>query len=244
MTEADALTVAAAQPSCVRDDIAANALSHAAVVRAADARVVAFPELSLTGYELDASPVDPGDERLLPIIDACAAMGSVALVGAPTSDTHGDHISVIAIDASGARVAYRKMWLSDREAQRFVPGSSPAVVEVDGWRLGLAVCKDTGAPAHADATSRLGMDAYVAGVLDSADDASVQDERARRITSRHDVWVVVASFAGSAGGGYEVAAAQSRIWSPDGAVVASAGQHSGAVARAALTKRSSRRGER
>jgi len=250
VTEADTLTVAAAQPLCVPHDVTANALSHADVIRVADARVVAFPELSLTGYELDASPVDPADERLCPMVDACAVTGTVALVGAPTSDTRGDHISVLAVDGSGARVVYRKMWLSDREAQRFVPGLSPTVLEVDGWRLGLAVCKDAGTPAHADATSSLGIDAYVAGVLDSADDAAVQDERARRITSRHDVWVVVASFAGSTGGGYEVAAAQSRIWSPDGVVVASAGKDAGRVARAALTKgaspapRSTTRGSR
>lgn len=237
--EADDLTVAAAQPLCVPRDVTANAFSHAEVIRAADARVVAFPELSLTGYELDASAVDPGDERLGPMIGACAMTGSVALVGAPTSDGRGDHISVIAVDGSGARVVYRKMWLSETEAQRFVPGSSPACIEVDGWRLGLAICKDTGVPVHAEATCRLGIDAYVAGVLDSADDASVQDERARRIASDHDVWVVVASFAGSTGGGYELAAAQSRIWSPDGVVVASAGRDVGRVARATLTRRRS-----
>ena len=236
MTNAGALTVAAAQPECVPHDVAVNAMSHSDVIRAADARVVAFPELSLTGYELDALPVDPSDERLLPMIDACALTGSVALVGAPTSDDRGDHISMIAVDGSGARVLYRKMWLSDGEAQRFVPGSSPAVVEVDGWRLGLAICKDTGIPAHADVTATLGMDAYVAGVLDSADDASVQDERAHRVASRHHVWVVVASFAGSTGGGYDVAAAQSRIWSPDGIAVASAGRDVGRIARATLVK--------
>ena len=222
---------------CVAHDVAANAASHSAVIRVAKARVVAFPELSLTGYELDASVVDPADERLYPVIDACAVTGSVALVGAPTSDDLGEHISVIAVDASGARVVYRKMWLSDAEAERFVPGSSPMVLEVDGWRLGIAICKDTGIAAHADATAGLGMDVYVAGVLDSADDASVQDERACRVASQHNVWVVVASFAGSTGGGYEVAAAQSRIWSPDGVVVASAGRDVGRVARAILTKR-------
>ena len=110
-------------------------------------------------------------------------------------------------------------------------------LEVDSWRLGLAICKDTGIAAHADATAGLGIDVYVAGVLDSADDASVQDERARRVARQHNVWVVVASFAGSTGGGYEVTAAQSRIWSPDGVVVASAGRDVGRVARAILTKR-------
>jgi predicted amidohydrolase len=230
----DVLTIAAGQPACRAHDVAANAEAHAAVIRAADARVVAFPELSLTGYELDASALDPGDQRLLPIITACADTGAVALAGAPTSDGGTEHISVMSFDGAGATVAYRKMWLSDAEAERFAPGPSPVVLEVDGWRLGLAICKDTGVAQHADATAALGMDVYVAGVLDSADDASVQEERARRITSQHHVWVVVASFAGSTGGGYEVAAAQSRVWSPDGALMATAGRDVGRVARAAL----------
>ena len=231
------LTIAAAQPTCVPHDVGANAAAHGEVVRSAQARVVAFPELSLTGYELDAAPLSPDDERLSPIVDACAATGSLALVGAPTASGGEEHISVLAIDESGARVAYDKMWLSDTEAKRFVAGRAPAVVEVDGWRLGLAICKDTGVAAHADATAARGIDVYVAGVLDSADDASVQDERARRVAAEHDVWVVVASFAGSTGGGYANAAAQSRIWSPEGVVVASAGRDVGRIARATLPRR-------
>jgi predicted amidohydrolase len=229
------LTIAAAQPMCRARDVAANAIAHADVIRAAAARVVVFPELSLTGYELDAPAVDPDDARLRPVLDACATAGSVALVGAPTADDLGEHISVLAVDADGARVAYRKMWLSDTEAERFVPGPSPVVLEVDRWRLGLAVCKDTGIVEHAEATARLGLDVYVAGVLDSADDALVQEQRATRIALHHRVWVAVASFAGSTGGGYEVAAAQSRIWSPTGEVVASAGRDVGRIARATLT---------
>ena len=58
------LMVAVAQPPCVAHDVAANARAHASAIRAAGARVVLFPELSLTGYELDADPVVPGDERL------------------------------------------------------------------------------------------------------------------------------------------------------------------------------------
>ena len=53
-------------------------------------------------------------------------------------------IAVLAIDANGATVAYRKMWLGEEEAKRFTPGPEPAKLTVDGWRLGLAVCKDTG----------------------------------------------------------------------------------------------------
>ena len=38
---------------------------------------------------------------------------------------------------------------------------------------------------------------------------------------------------------YDVAAAQSRIWSPDGVVMASAGADAGRIARATLTRRAS-----
>lgn len=48
------LSIAVAQPLCVAYDVAVNAEIHAAAVAAADARVIVFPELSLTGYELDA----------------------------------------------------------------------------------------------------------------------------------------------------------------------------------------------
>ena len=77
------LVIAVAQPPCTPYDIAVNAATHAATVRSVGARVVVFPELSLTGYELDAPAIDAGDLRLVPIVEACASAGSVALVGAP-----------------------------------------------------------------------------------------------------------------------------------------------------------------
>ena len=125
-------------------DVAVNGEAHAEVVRAAAARVVVFPELSLTGYELDAPVVAADDSRLAPIIEACSQTESIAFVGAPVASDDGDHIAMIVVDGNGATVAYRKMWLSEAEALRFRPGDRPAVVAVDGWRLGLAICKDTG----------------------------------------------------------------------------------------------------
>ena len=226
------LRIAVAQPACVARDVAANAALHAAAIRAADARVVVFPEMSLTGYELDAPAIAPHDARLGPILAACADTGAIALVGAPVA---GDHIAMLAIDGDGARVAYAKQWLGGAEPERFIPGDAPAVLDVDGWRLGLAICRDTGVPAHAAATVALGIDAYVAGVLESAEDAAVPEERACRIGADHGVWVAIASFAGSTGGGYDHAAGGSGIWSPDGAAIARAGPEVGAIARATLT---------
>lgn len=230
------LTIAVVQPPCVPYDVAANAATHAATIRSAGTRVVVFPELSLTGYELDAPAIGAADPRLAPIVEACAETGSLALVGAPVEGEEGrSHIAMLAVDGAGARVAYRKVWLGGAEAARFAPGGEPAVLDVDGWRLGLAICRDTGIPQHASDTAALGIDAYVAGILHSEDEATVHDERARRVAADHHVWVAVASFAGSAGDGYPRAAGRSGVWTSDGVAVAQAGPETGAIARATLT---------
>jgi predicted amidohydrolase len=230
------LVIAVAQPACVALDVAANAAEHAAIVRRAGARFVVFPEMSLTGYEFDAPAVQADDPRLAPLVEACAETGTLALAGAPVGGAGGmRHIGVLAIDGTGARVVYRKVWLGAEEAARFAPGAGPVVLDVDGWRLGLAVCRDTGVMQHATDTAALGMDAYVAGVLEKAEDAAVPGERARRVAADHGVWVAIASFAGPTGEGYADAAGGSGIWHPDGGAVVEAGRDVGEVLRATIT---------
>ncbi|MFC5180520.1 carbon-nitrogen hydrolase family protein [Actinomadura harenae] len=222
------LTIAAAQPKCVSYDVEANAEAHARAVRSADARVVVFPELSLTGYELDAPPIAPDDERLAPIIAACAETGALALVGAPVP---GPSIAFLAVDGTGARVAYRKAHLHGVENDLFVPGE-PTVIEVDGWRLGLAICRDTRIPEHDAALAALGMDGYLAGVLHADHEAHLLPERARRIIAARGVWVAGASFAGPTGGGFDETCGGSGIWSATGDVLAEAGTAPDDFARA------------
>jgi predicted amidohydrolase len=229
------LVIAVAQPACLPYDVEANISAHAEAVLAAGARVVVFPELSLTGYELDAPPVDPADSRLGPLIGACADAGSVALVGAPVLGADGrSHIAMLAVDGSGVTVVYRKLWLGTSETSRFSPGDEPAVLDVDGWRLGLAICKDTGTAQHSRDTAALGIDAYVAGTLMFPSERDEQDARARRIATQHDVVVAFASFAGSTGDGYTSSAGHSGIWARDGEVLAQAGSQPDDVVRATL----------
>ncbi|WP_197289889.1 carbon-nitrogen hydrolase family protein [Saccharothrix sp. NRRL B-16348] len=235
------ITIAVAQPRCTPYDVAANVAAHAEAVRAAGARVVVFPELSLTGYHFDA-PVVPFS-MLEPLVVACAETGTVALAGAPVglvggAGAGGVGIGVLEVTGAGVRVAYRKMWLGGGEAVRFRPGDAPAVVEVDGVRLGLAVCKDTGVPRHAADTVALGVDVYVAGMLEHMWGSGVLDERARRVAAEHGVWVAMASFAGTTGEGYESAAGRSAVWDSSGGMIGRAGTEVDAVVRAVIPGRS------
>jgi predicted amidohydrolase len=228
------LTIAAAQPACVPGDLAATARAHADAVRAARARVVVFPELSLTGYELAAGPVAPDDAALAPLVEACAATGTLALAGAPVADGDRVHIATLAVGAAGTTVAYRKTFLGGAEPERFSPGDGPASVDVDGRRVGLGICKDTGVARHVHDTAALAVDVYVAGLVHRPDELPEQDRRGAAIARACDAHVAFASFAGPTGGGYDRTAGTSTIWSPSGSVLARAGTEPGDLARATL----------
>ena len=228
------LTIAAVQPACTARDVAANARAHADSIRDAHARIVVFPELSLTGYELDAEPVSPQDPALAPIVDACADTGSIAFVGAPIAEDGRASIATLRVDADGVAVAYRKTFLGGDELRRFTPGDGATAVEVDGWRLGLGICKDTGVDEHVRGIAALDVDAYLAGIVHRREELTVQESRALAIAFAAGAYVVFASFAGPTGGGYEHTAGSSAIWSPDGTALARAGVAAGEVARATL----------
>jgi predicted amidohydrolase len=224
------LTVAAAQPRTAPKDIDANAREHARTIREANARLVVFPELSLTGYELDAPAVDPADPALRPILEACRATNTVAIAGAPA----GGHIAALRIDGDGAAVVYRKSFLGGDELTRFTPGPGAAAIELDGWRIGLGICKDTGVQEHIADTAALNVDLYVAGLVHLPEELSEQEARAQRITRACASYVAFASFAGPTGGGYDATAAHSAIYAPDGTKLADAGTAPGAIAHGRL----------
>jgi predicted amidohydrolase len=175
------LSLAVAQPRCVPGDTRANGRWHAQAVVDAGARIVVFPELSLTGYEFDAALVEPDD---------------------------------VAVRPDGVAVLYRKQWIGDDAAVRFSPGDEPTVTEVDGWRIGVGICRDTGIGAHVEQMAVLDIDVYVAGLVHRADELSEQERRAVSIAARCRAYVAFASFAGPTGGGYQETAGSSAIWSP------------------------------
>lgn len=228
------LRVAAAQPPSVTGDLPANVAAHADAVRRADARLVVFPELSLTGYAYDAAVVDPADPALAALSTACAESGSIALAGAVVGDGSP---GVLRVDGDGASVVYRKTFLGAEEQRHWRPGDGARAIDVDGWRVGLGVCKDTGVAQHVADTAALGVDLYVAGVLHEPGELREQDRRGVAIAAACDAYVVLASFAGATGAGYEMSAGCSTVFAPDGAQLARAGDRAGELVRATLPAR-------
>lgn len=173
----NALTVAVAHTEILVGDVAGNATDQAEVVRAAGARLVVFPELSLTGYDLDAASLEVTDPALDVLIRACREVGSVALVGAPITEDGADFIAMLRVDEHGVSVAARKVWVHGAEHDRFRCGPEAAVIDVDGWTVGLAICFDTNVQRHTAQLARREVVLYAAGVLDGPGE---EDERLAR----------------------------------------------------------------
>ena len=152
------LRIALAQIDTCVGDLTGNA---AAVVdwtrKAADAgaRLVAFPEMTLTGYPIEDLALRAsfqraadGAVRALATELAETGLGDVTVVVGSVGTGGGSRPTNRAVVLRGGEVVahYDKHHLPNYgvfdEARIFVPGEEPAVVDVDGVRVGLAICED------------------------------------------------------------------------------------------------------
>ncbi|MER8187866.1 carbon-nitrogen hydrolase family protein [Kitasatospora sp. NPDC094015] len=241
------LVVAAGQAGCVGLDVGANVAAAAGLVRraaGAGAGVLVLPELFLTGYELAGIVADPrgctvapGDARLDPLAAACAETGTAVVAGAPVRDagTGALHIAAIVLGRDGRFAArYDKQHVTPAErAAGFTPGSRGCTVELDGWRLGLGICWDSGFPEHARAAALDGCHAYLVGAMfgrgaGARQLATVFPARALDNTG----YVLLANHNGPSGPYHGCGG--SAVWNPDGTVLAQAGPADAALAVARL----------
>ncbi|MFI6866355.1 carbon-nitrogen hydrolase family protein [Nocardia sp. NPDC050406] len=228
------MIVAAAQFTARPLDIPANADTMATLIREAGARgarVVIFPELSLTGYELDAILRDPsqyvltaGDPRLTVLRTACREAEVAALIGCPGRAAHDTAtISAFVIGPEGTVLTrYDKLHVTDTErAAGFVPGFSDGRFTVDDTRFGIAVCADAHAPELAARAAADGCRVLVASSLyGKTTGAHERSTLFPTLAKEHDMHVVLANHNGRAGT-YD-ACGGSAIWAPDGTCTAEA----------------------
>jgi predicted amidohydrolase len=174
------LTVSVIQYAALVGGIDTNAPEHVRLIEDADshgARLVVFPELSLTGYDLpllrsghrfDAGDqwVAPGDRRLDPIREICRRTGITAVIGAPFREPDGTpRLASLALHPDGAEEAGFKTHLHGDEQSLFEAGQEPFLLDVDGWKIALAICFDAAHPAHSGDAAAAGADVYAVSAL-------------------------------------------------------------------------------
>jgi NAD+ synthase (glutamine-hydrolysing) len=157
------LRLALAQVDTTVGDVAGNArLAAAWIARARDAgaQLVVFPEQTITGYPAEdlwlKSHFLEAASRTLDEL-ATGVEGIVALVGYPERAS-ATYNSVAVLADGNIRARYRKVLLPNYsvfdERRYFEPGEGPALIEVNGIKVGLTICEDVwypGPPASIEA---------------------------------------------------------------------------------------------
>lgn len=194
------------------------------------ARILVFPELSLTGYELDLadghafSEDDPG---LAPLIELAINSAMTLVVGAPVRIGPRLHIGAFILLPDGSIDVYTKHHLgafaaSDNsggavpppEVSVFEPGDRNPLVRVGDSTGAIAICADVGHSEHAQAAADLGARTYLASTFVIPSDLAKETISLTTYSRQHSMAVVFANFGGPSGG--LSSAGRSAIWSPTG----------------------------
>jgi predicted amidohydrolase len=214
-----ARSLAAAQTIPKRGDVEANLAGHVRLIRAAaegQARVLVFPELSLTGYELDLAAelaFSERDPRLTPLIELATSYQVTLIVGAPVRIDSRLHIGAFILSPDRSVDLYTKHRLGafppdaspdgivpPAEATVFHPGDRNPLLRFDGHTAAVAVCADIGRPSHPKEAADRGARNYLASTFVIPADLEQDTARLREYAVRHSMTVVFANFGGPTGG--------------------------------------------
>ena len=227
------LSLAVAQTVPCRGDVDANVAQHLRLVEAAagaGAQAIVFPELSLTGYELDlahALAFTEWDDRLAPLAAAAASTAATLVVGAPVRVNGRLHLGAFILRPDGATALYTKQRLGafgesarqdgvvpPAEATVFEPGDRDPLLRLGDVTAALAVCADSGVDSHPRRAAERGAGAYLASMFVIPSEFEADSAKLGAHAARYGLALAAANYGGPTGG--LAAAGRSSIWSERG----------------------------
>ena len=229
-------SIAAAQTISTRGNVDANLEQHARLVHAAaeeQAQVLVFPELSLTGYELDLAndlAFSQSDPRLAPLTELAFVHRMTLIVGAPVRIGSCLHIGAFIVSPDRTVGLYTKHHLGAFSANGgsdgvpapeetvFHPGNRNPLIRFGGNTAAVAVCADTSRPSHAQRAADRGARTYLASMFVIPSDLMVETANLSAYAVRHSMAVVFANYGGPSGG--LGSGGGSAIWSEKGELLA------------------------
>jgi predicted amidohydrolase len=197
----------------------------------AGAKLLMLPQLSLVGYDLElftdpSAWVTADDPRLDVVRQASEKCGVTAVVGAAYRGSDNTAwIASLAIRPDGRIQVYGKQNLHGVERDLFQPGDKIQLLDIDGWRVALAICYDAAVPTHAAEAAGQGAEIYAVSALYTQEETRRIDVHSAARAMDHRMYSVVANFAGR-GPGWE-SCGGSGTWHPDGTRLSQAGTDSG-----------------
>ncbi len=218
------ISIAAAQTIPVKGNILENIKRHEKLIKYAaekEVDILLFPELSLTGYELELAAdqaMSFFDERLHPLMDLSRNHKMVIITGAPVRIDMRLYIGAFILSPDGSLSLYLKHHLHSGEEKVFQPGHLNPMIYSGSDKASIAICADLANPEHAAEAARNESTIYLTGAFITPEGYSKDSHLLKKYARKYNMGVVLANFGGESGG--FMSAGMSAIWSDAGQKVA------------------------
>jgi predicted amidohydrolase len=214
------MKICIAQTRAVKGDIKANLANHKKSIELAaahGAKMIIFPELSLTGYEPDLAntlATNKDDERFNELQQVSDEKNIVIGAGIPVRSDKGVQIGMILFRPFQSRQTYFKQYLHPDEEPYFMKGPPQKVLDGVNDHIALAICYEISVPEHTQRAYENGAKIYVASVAKTAGGMEKAFGTLAATAKKYSMVVLVSNCVGECEG--KEAGGRSAIWNDKG----------------------------
>lgn len=225
------MKIGLAQIKPAKGDIRSNLekhLSFAHLAKSMNVNFLAFPELSLTGYEPTLAQdlaMDFEDPQLLPIQKFSDAENITIAIGCPVIADSRIKIGMIIFQPGASRMLYCKQQLHPDEFPFFSSGEEQLILPFGKDAIAPAICFESLQPNHAASAHQLGSSVYLASVAKSQTGIEKAKAHYPEMAKKYNMNICLVNAIGPCDD-FECAG-QSAVWNKNGALLAKLDQSVG-----------------
>lgn len=218
------MILAAAQTKPARGNIEANLLEHYRLIDLAvvnGAQLIAFPELSITGYEREHAQklaFKKEDSRLGHLRKLAVDKNIIIVAGAPIETESQLFIGEFIISPDNSVAVYTKQFLHEGEDAFFQSSFNyNPMITIEDQKISFAICADIDNALHPENASKKETSIYIASIFFSPNGIPNAYRDLQSYAQKHKMNVLMSNFSGESWG--YPSAGQSAFWNNKGELI-------------------------
>lgn len=217
------MKICIAQTKPIQGDVSANIEAHIRFIELAltsNSEAIFFPELSLTGYELELAKklaTNQNDNRL-DIFQQISNNNNIIIgLGLPTETESQIRISMIIFEPNKPRQTYSKQQLHSDEFPYFKNGVGQVIIRINDKNIAPAICYESLQPTHSENAYKLGANVYLASVAKPVSGVAKAFDYYPRMAKQYAISVLMSNCVGYCDNFLSVG--KSAVWTKEGKLV-------------------------
>ena len=201
------MILAAAQTKPISGNIQANLDDHYRLITLAaqnGANLIAFPELSITGYEREnaAELAFTKDDSRINHLKKLSVEHTIFIVaGAPIKTETELFIGEFIISPDNSVTIYTKQFLHEGEDEFFQSSFDyNPMITIENKKISFAICADIDNPLHPENACKRAADIYIASIFFSPNGVPNAHRDLQNYAQKHKMNVLMSNFSGESWG--------------------------------------------